>query len=670
MILELTMMRAVVGLVCLILQVDSREVASEQRFVTEPVNMTVMEGGDLVLPCSVAGQVGELQWTRDDFGLGTEKELVGYSRYTMVDADLHITNISLAEDDARFQCQVGATEVTPPLRSRYATVRVMAKPQPPVITAGPRMVVRAGRKALVQCISKGGRPASQIRWRRAGELVSEGVEEKVEVLEDGKRTMTVSTLTFLVERDLSGMFLECEATSEAEGRTERKVGTTLEVEYEPRVELVADKAAVYEGDMVRLACRVEARPELVEYQWWVGGKEVEEARGAGEFLLEAVREQSGETVTCLARNKLGQGSADYQLDINYSPIWVASPKEVTGDPGDRVNLECSVDAHPAPSYLWHRDGTLVGKGRLLSFPLSSRTAGHYTCTASSSGFSPLVAQAEVLVRGPPDLKGGPEGVQGGARGETLHIHCEARAVPSPSSFTWTFRGSELRGDSPVYSMIETQQGDSIRSTLIINNAGDEHFGEYECLASNEVGASRRVVRLRPEDGPPLLVVVSAGIAGLLLTTVVLALGLACRRYHTGKEQAWPKQEPDSSCSSNSSLSEEDSLAPEYRTEMPVDYQQFTGSKDLLASLAPSHPYSSPYLQSSTPTLPSPAPFPPLPSQYSMGLGSQHSPASTGFSSPAYGNLPPGAGHEASWVRGFTTDVGGEELNTTSIGTHV
>ena len=298
-------------------------VGGEQRFVTEPVNMTVMEGGDLVLPCSVAGQVGELQWTRDDFGLGTEKELVGYSRYTMVDADLHITNISLAEDDARFQCQVGATEVTPPLRSRYATVRVMAKPQPPVITAGPRMVVRAGRKALVQCISKGGRPASQIRWRRAGELVSEGVEEKVEVLEDGKRTMTVSTLTFLVERDLSGMFLECEATSEAEGRTERKVGTTLEVEYEPRVELVADKAAVYEGDMVRLACRVEARPELVEYQWWVGGKEVEEARGAGEFLLEAVREQSGETVTCLARNKLGQGSADYQLDIQCK--WPIAP---------------------------------------------------------------------------------------------------------------------------------------------------------------------------------------------------------------------------------------------------------------------------------------------------------------------------------------------------------
>ena len=245
-------------------------------------------------------------------------------------------------------------------------------------------------------------------------------------------------------------------------------------------------------------------------------------------------------------------------------------------------------------------------------------------------------------------------------------------------------------------MIETQHGDSVRSTLIITNAAKEHFGEYECLAENEVGASRRLVKLRQEDGPPLLVVVSAGIAGLLLTTVVLALGLACRRYHTGKEmEQWPKQQVESSCSSHSSLSEEDSLGPEYHTtDHPIDYQQFTGSKDLLASLAPSHPYSSPYLQSSTPTIPSPGTYSPAQedsySQQYLGAAQgryQHSPASTVSipqpfqPSPAYGNLPrldsklgphdsKLGPHDPSWVQGFSVDVAGEELNTTSIGTHV
>ena len=290
-------------------------ISRNQKFLTEPSSATVVEGGELVLGCSVVDRLGQLQWTRDDFGLGTEQELLGYSRYTMVGEDLHIRNVSLAEDDARFQCQVGATLSSPPLRSRYAVVRVVVAPRPPVITAGPRMVVRAGRRALLQCISKGGRPPAQIKWWRAGDLVTEGVEEKVETLEDGKRTMTVSTLTFLATRNMSGVFLECEASSEVEGGTERRVGTSLEVEYEPEVRLEADTEVVYEGDMVRLRCGVEARPALVDYQWRVGGREVEEARGAAQLLVEATRGRSGEVVTCLARNKLGQGSSDYVLDI-------------------------------------------------------------------------------------------------------------------------------------------------------------------------------------------------------------------------------------------------------------------------------------------------------------------------------------------------------------------
>ena len=206
---------------------------------------------------------------------------------------------------------------------------------------------------------------------------------------------------------------------------------------------------VFEGDMVRLSCKVDAKPELVEYQWMAGGEEVVEARGAWELPVEADRERSGQIVTCQARNKLGQGSADYLLLVHYSPVWLAAPEDVVGDPGDRVTLHCSVDAHPTPTYQWHKDGSLVAKGKLLSFSLSELTAGRYACTATVTGFSPLVGEAQVLMRGPPSLSGGPQGVQGGGRGETLNIHCEAQAVPSPVRFSWSFSGSELGGDSPV-----------------------------------------------------------------------------------------------------------------------------------------------------------------------------------------------------------------------------
>ena len=91
--------------------------------------------------------------------------------------NLEIVNVSL-EDDATYQCQVGATDTVLAIRSKYSKLTVTASPQPPVITAGPRMVLREGKTALVQCISKGGKPASIIKWRSDGELVTQGVQDK------------------------------------------------------------------------------------------------------------------------------------------------------------------------------------------------------------------------------------------------------------------------------------------------------------------------------------------------------------------------------------------------------------------------------------------------------------------------------------------------------------
>ena len=41
----------------------------------------------VTLPCRVENKAGLLQWTRDGFGLGDTRGLVGYSRYTLVGTD-------------------------------------------------------------------------------------------------------------------------------------------------------------------------------------------------------------------------------------------------------------------------------------------------------------------------------------------------------------------------------------------------------------------------------------------------------------------------------------------------------------------------------------------------------------------------------------------------------
>ena len=155
----------------------------QQRFIREPQSVTVTEGDSVTLDCSVSDKVGVLQWTKDDFGLGTSRSLPGYSRLTMAGADndtwnLQIENVTL-EDDGRYQCQVGATETVGPIRSEYATLSVLSPPEPPVLTVGPVMRLEEAGVGLVQCISRGGHPASMIRWKLNGQLVSSGIQENV-----------------------------------------------------------------------------------------------------------------------------------------------------------------------------------------------------------------------------------------------------------------------------------------------------------------------------------------------------------------------------------------------------------------------------------------------------------------------------------------------------------
>merc|ERR1719219_2208106 len=104
-----------VTLSLLLLLMSVRLEAAKQEFLEQPESVTVREGEEVRLDCVVHNKAGTLQWTRDDFGLGTSRDLAGYNRYRMVGREergewhLLLTNITV-EDDARYQCQVGATE--------------------------------------------------------------------------------------------------------------------------------------------------------------------------------------------------------------------------------------------------------------------------------------------------------------------------------------------------------------------------------------------------------------------------------------------------------------------------------------------------------------------------------------------------------------------------------
>lgn len=84
-----------------------------QHLAMEPQDQIAEIGARVTLPCRVVNKQGVLQWTRDDFGLGTRRQLAGFERYAMIGSDeegdfsLQIWPVEL-EDDAQFQCQVSA----------------------------------------------------------------------------------------------------------------------------------------------------------------------------------------------------------------------------------------------------------------------------------------------------------------------------------------------------------------------------------------------------------------------------------------------------------------------------------------------------------------------------------------------------------------------------------
>lgn len=49
------------------------------------------------------------------------------------------------QDEGLFQCQILASSRSGPMRSDYAKLTVLSRPQPPILTSGPRFVVKDER---------------------------------------------------------------------------------------------------------------------------------------------------------------------------------------------------------------------------------------------------------------------------------------------------------------------------------------------------------------------------------------------------------------------------------------------------------------------------------------------------------------------------------------------
>lgn len=287
--------------------------SSGQRFALEPQDHTAIVGTRVTLPCRIIDKVGTLQWTKDDFGLGTHRNLSGFERYSMIGSDeegdfsLEIYPVIL-DDDAKYQCQVGpGPDGESGIRSRFASLTVLVPPEAPRIVQGDFMVTTEDREIELECVSVGGKPAAELTWIDGhGNVLTEGIEYVKEPISDSRRFTAKSILKLTPKKEHHNTTFTCQAQNTAD-RTYRSARIKMEVKYAPKVSVSVIGGAlaggrIPEGAEVRFSCRADSNPAELTYRWYLNDE-----LQIGDYTTEMVSREAAEGEEEAQQRRLGDG---------------------------------------------------------------------------------------------------------------------------------------------------------------------------------------------------------------------------------------------------------------------------------------------------------------------------------------------------------------------------
>ncbi|KAH8303262.1 hypothetical protein KR059_005019 [Drosophila kikkawai] len=534
-----------------------------QRFAMEPQDQTAVVGARVTLPCRVINKQGTLQWTKDDFGLGTSRDLSGFERYAMVGSDeegdysLDIYPVML-DDDARYQCQVSpGPEGQPAIRSTFAGLTVLVPPESPKITQGDVIYATEDRKVEIECVSVGGKPAAEITWidGLGNVITSDNIEYSVIPLPDLRRYTAKSVLRLTPKKEHHNTNFTCQAQNTAD-RTYRSARIRVEVKYAPKVKVnvmgslpgaantpasaglgspspLGASSRIVEHSQVRLECRADANPSDVRYRWFINDEPIIGGQKTEMVIRNVTRKFHDAIVKCEVQNSVGKSEDSETLDISYAPSFRQRPQSMEADIGSVVSLSCEVDSNPQPEIVWiqHPSDRVVGTSTNLTFSVSNETAGRYYCKANVPGYAEISADAYVYLKGSPAISS--QRSQYGLVGDTARIECFASSVPRARHVSWTFNGQEISSESGHdYSILVDAVPGGVKSTLIIRDSQAYHYGKYNCTVVNDYGNDVAEIQLQAKKSVSLLMTIVGGIsvvAFLLVLTILIVVYIKCRR---------------------------------------------------------------------------------------------------------------------------------------------
>ncbi|RWS31641.1 irregular chiasm C-roughest protein-like protein [Leptotrombidium deliense] len=487
-----------------------------------------------------------MQWTRDGFGLGSDRDLIGFPRYSMTGSDdegdfsLQIVNVQL-EDDALFQCQVGASEGAKGIRSRDAVITVSLPPEPPKIVQGDNLKTTAGMTVELTCESHSGKPPAELTWLDGdgNPVSSSSTQSSTQLLSDGKRANAMLKWTFQASREHNGKTFICRSENPALSKPQKSL-IKIEVKYPPDVKLTVNSTNIGEFDDVRFTCEASANPADIVYKWYKNNEVVVGDYSTTFEIRKISRNYNKAEISCEVSNSVGTTKATHTLDVHFGPAFKSAPEKVlSADIGSEVKLNCDVDGNPKPKVVWlfNSSPKVLSTERELIIPeMTYEKSGKYICRAAVEGFPEIWTSTLVFIKGPPRVKSSP--FQFGVEGETVKLECVVHFIPPARNITWFRNTQNVKSDiNRGIEIIEEEfpSQSLLRSTLVIHKSRKEHFGAYNCSVSNEFGNNYLIITLSKQKSFPMLIIVAAIIGGVVAVVSVTIIVILCMKRKSNSD---------------------------------------------------------------------------------------------------------------------------------------
>uniref|UniRef100_A0A8C4UE85 Hemicentin-1 n=1 Tax=Falco tinnunculus TaxID=100819 RepID=A0A8C4UE85_FALTI len=476
----------------------------------KPIEMSVIAGKDVTLPCEVKSLPPPIiTWA---------KEMQLISPFSPRHAFLPSGSMKISEtqvsDSGMYICVATniAGNVT---QSVKLSVHV-----PPKIQRGPRVLkVQAGQRVDIPCSAQGIPPPS-ITWFKGSSAVPIDGGQFVHSM-DG--ALGISN----VQLPDAGIY-KCVA-SNAAGSDAAEI--TVQVQESPTIE---DLDPPYNSPFqervanqrIAFPCPAKGIPKPV-IKWLHNGRELT-GREAGISILEdgtlliiasVTPSDNGEYI-CVATNEAGSAERKYNLKVNVPPE-IRDQEKVTNTSvvvDHPVSLFCEVSGNPFPIISWYKEDIqvvesstlqILHNGKILKLlKAATDDAGQYSCKAiNAAGSSEKLFNLDILV--PPSIIGAETpGEIAVVLNQEISLECRAKGFPFPD-IHWFKDGKPLFLGDPNVELLDKDQ------VLHIKNARRLDKGRYQCSATNTAGKQVKEVKL--------IIHVPPSIKGGNITTEVSAL---------------------------------------------------------------------------------------------------------------------------------------------------